>query len=49
VYDSLFLGKSIFTQFIQDNCAPFSNPVPFKSAEQFNHDYREWIRKYIDE
>lgn len=48
VYDSLFLGTSLFTPFIKDNCGPYQNPVPFQSAEQFNRDYRAWLKKYLD-
>ncbi len=47
VYDSLFLGTSLFTPFIKDNCKQIPNPVPFKSAEEFNQDYRKWVSGYL--
>ncbi len=47
VYDSLFLGSSLFTQFIKDNCNQIPSPVPFHNSEQFNEDYRKWIAGYL--
>jgi hypothetical protein len=47
VYDSLFLGTSLFTPFIKDNCKLIPNPIPFKSSEEFNRDYRKWVSGYL--
>ncbi len=47
VYDSFFLGASLFTPFVRDNCRQIDNPVPFKSSEDFNRDYRQWLERYL--
>ncbi|MES3037349.1 MAG: O-antigen ligase family protein [Bdellovibrionota bacterium] len=47
VYNTLFQGKSFFTQFVSEQCRDVKNPVVYEDHEQFNREYRKWLKTIL--
>ncbi len=47
VYDSFFAGKSLWTDFLKQNCNGIESPLKYENGPQFKRDYLKWLEPQI--
>lgn len=47
VYDEFFAGKSLWTDFLKQNCNGIPSPLKYENGAQYKRDYLKWLEPQI--